>query len=246
MIKPGKKIIGLIAALVMLAGLVNFAGTAFGQGGAALTNDQDKVKDSMETRQEKLKSEKMALEIRLNMMRPNDKKRQAAEDWTLKDPASDFDGKKLGEIIDAFGDLNRDNHVIEVDPATPSVKKPSEGSRYWASDETFDNYEKAAINAMNQVNLIFIGPAKPGSVPSGDLLTDFVPQLIRLMFRFAYVAILISFLAAAVMLIIVYDNDEMVTKAKTIMTWTVVAFGIITLAFAIVKAITNINFFGFI
>jgi hypothetical protein len=89
-------------------------------------------------------------------------------------------------------------------------------------------------------------PERPGDVPETRLLEDFIPQLIRQLFRFAWLAILIAFIASGVMFVMAFDSDDRITKAKHMIYYTLIGFGVITLAFSVVKAITNIDFFNFI
>jgi hypothetical protein len=115
-----------------------------------------------------------------------------------------------------------------------------------ASDADFLDQEKEAREALNKVNLYLIQPFRPGAVPEGDIVEDFIPQFIRLLFRFASLAILISFVVSGIMFVVAFDNEERVTKAKQMLYYSLIGFAFVTLAFAIVKAVTDIDFFGFI
>ena len=77
-------------------------------------------------------------------------------------------------------------------------------------------------------------------------MRDFIPWIIRTLFRFAFFAIFISFLVSGVMFITAFSTEERVTKAKNILYYSLIGFAFVSLAFAIVKAVTNIDFFGFI
>jgi hypothetical protein len=118
--------------------------------------------------------------------------------------------------------------------------------------ECFSLFEKNAIEKITIVNRFMINPVQPGakkagetgSVPKGDLTRDFIPNLIRLLFRFTSVVILISFVVSGAMFIIAYDNEEFVTKAKHMLYYSLMGFAFVTLAYAIVKGITQVNYFG--
>ena len=147
-------------------------------------------------------------------------------------------------ILSAFIALNVDQSpdLLDEDPFRPSSE--------------FNNQYKKAKIALNKVNRALIAPIRPGvtktkggdlgGVPEGDLIDDFVPGLIKLLFRFTSLIIFISFLVSGVMYITAFGNEDSLTKAKNILYYSLIGFAIVTLAFAIVQAITDIDFFGFI
>ena len=98
---------------------------------------------------------------------------------------------------------------------------------------------------MAAINIILIGPSRPGTVPTGDW-EDFITNTIRQLFRFAWVAILISMTIAGLFLILARGNDERIAKAKRIMYYNIIGFAFIALSFALVRAATDIDFFNFI
>jgi hypothetical protein len=132
------------------------------------------------------------------------------------------------------------NDFIGVDPESNLSTDP------YRPNDKFNNLEKIALSAISDVNSELLAPAPPASVPRGDIINDFIPGLIRILFRFSALAIFVSFLVSGVMFIIAFGVEERVTHAKHILYYTLIGFAFITLAFAIVKAVTNIDFFGFI
>lgn len=114
------------------------------------------------------------------------------------------------------------------------------------ADEVFNNKEAEAINAINEVNRYILSPTRPGAVPQGDLVEDFIPGIIRILFRFASLAVLLSFVVSGVMLVMAFSNEERISKAKSMLYYSLIGFAFVTLAFAIIKAVTDIDFFGFI
>lgn len=172
-----------------------------------------------------------------------------ALDDRVKDlDGSDYRKEKAKELLDiaksrknAFNDLDASNHLDQ------------QGSRY-VSNETFNKAEKEAREAIAAVTRELVKPVQPGAVspgeegtvPEGDLVRDFIPQVIRLLMRFVSLAVLVAFIVSAVMFIAGMGNEERLTKAKQMLYLSLVGFAIVTLAFAIVKAITDIDFFGFI
>ena len=126
------------------------------------------------------------------------------------------------------------------------IKTNVEDASFYEDEEIkslFFKYEKAAQKSIADLNFNFISPSEIENVPTGDIIEDFIPQLIRQLFRFTSIAILISFIVSGVMLVTAYDDEEKLSKAKRILYYSLIGFAFVTFAFAIVKAITNINFF---
>lgn len=110
----------------------------------------------------------------------------------------------------------------------------------------FQTAQQTAENDQSVVNRILIAPIKPGTVPEGDIVTGFLPQIIRQLFRFAWLAVLVAFIVSGVMLVMAHDDDAKVTKARQMIYYTLIGFAFVAFAFAIVKAVTNIDFFKLI
>lgn len=117
---------------------------------------------------------------------------------------------------------------------------------YAAPEDIFIRAQDDANAAIAKVRQILIAPDRPGTVPTGDVVEDFIPQIIRQLFRFAWLAVLISLIVSGVMFVMAHDNEEKLTKAKAILFLSLVGFAFISLAFAVVKAVTDIDFFRFI
>lgn len=161
---------------------------------------------------------------------------------------------KLNERIASMesNDPKRDKAKEFLDLAKDAIDELGD-----ASLSNFETKEEDARAAINKLNKYLVLPFRPGmsvpsegaepegGVPEGDIVTDFIPQAIRLLFRFASLGILVSFVVSGVMFIISFDNEERTTKAKQMLYYTLVGFAFITLAFAIVKAVSDIDFFGF-
>lgn len=184
---------------------------------------------AMEASQDDIKTKYSELENRVNSMTAKDTRKDSAK--KLLDAA-----KKTKDSFAALPALKNLDIKVQIGNVPPLLV-PKEG---------FTKAEEAALSAMSEVNKILIAPVKPGNVPEGDILTDFVPQLIRQLFRFAWLAIFISFVVSGVMFVTSLDNEEQISKAKRMIYYTFLGFAFVTLAFAIVKAITDIDFFGFI
>lgn len=140
------------------------------------------------------------------------------------------------------------NEFLALDP----TQKGADGSLPFIDSDppviisTFLGPEKKANEAISNVNLVLLAPDRPGNVPSGDLLGDFIPGFIRFLMRFASLAVLISLITSGVFLIMTNGVEERVTKAKHMLYYSLLGFIFIALAFAMVKAVTDIDFFGFI
>ncbi len=179
----------------------------------------------------------------------------------------------IKDRIDALGkdDTRRDGVKVENAKATLAVtafaaldateSDGASGYKYISSDTfksepAFNKAEKTAIKAINDVNMYLLAPTRPGTskkgnktvggVPQGDLIEDFIPGVIRILFRFASLAVLISFVVSGVMFVMVFGEEERVTKARHMLYYSLIGFAFVSLAFAIVKAVTDIDFFGFI
>ena len=144
-----------------------------------------------------------------------------------------------GDRADEFTDLDADERIRVQESIAGTLP-------YVTADDGFTAAQDAANAAIGTVRRIMIAPDRPGAVPTGDIVSDFIPQIIRQLFRFASLAVLIAFTVSGVMLVIAHGNDEKVTKAKQMIYFSLVGFAFISLAFAIVKAVTDIDFFRFI
>lgn len=201
----------------------------FGDKQGKAESETDAVIDSMEASQSEVAYTISGLDKRVKNININDPKKDNVNDQLkiAKSAADDFEGydakSHLQVISGGYGVLPR------IYPSN-----------------SFQEAESKAIDKMNQVNRVLINPKKPGNVPEGDIIDDFLPQLIRQLFRFAWIAILVALVISSVMFIVSHDNEERVTKAKNMIIYTLVGFAAVTLAFAIVKALTDIDFFRFI
>jgi hypothetical protein len=191
---------------------------------------RDDFVDLLEFRQREVVEAFDRLDIRVKGMNSNDVKKSEA--LKLLNDAED--------AVNDFKDLDADDHV----------EGPEDGP--FEADDDFKEAETAATEAMNDVNRFLIAPFRPGTtdenpegtVPEGDLIDDFIPQAVRLLFRFTFIAILISIIVSVVMLITSFNNEERQTKARDMLMFSLIGFAVVALAFALVTAITNIDFFS--
>lgn len=194
----------------------------------AFADDRGDLKDYMESLQNEVQAKYDTLVLRIAKMDSDDPKKDGVDSYI----------EDAKDAVKSFTSLDADNNITaDLQPSS-----------------TFTAKEKEAHTKLNEASAYLIKPVMPGakgvteegSVPTGDVIEDFIPQFIRLLFRFASLAIFISFVVSGVMLIIAFGNDERITKAKTMLYYSLIGFAFVSLAFALVKAVTDIDFFGFI
>lgn len=79
------------------------------------------------------------------------------------------------------------------------------------------------------------------SLPSGDFLTEIVPAVIINVFYVIGFLIVIAFTAAGIILVTGRGNEESVTKAKQIASFSGIAIALLALGFALVYGLANLN-----
>ncbi|MFH0820896.1 MAG: hypothetical protein V1908_03930 [Candidatus Peregrinibacteria bacterium] len=205
----------------------------------AFANARDDFKDSLEARQVVAVGAFDLLHTRVEGMNSNDPKKEGLKNFKLV-TGEEVDLLEVAEDkVNTFKDLSAANHIV-----------PEGNEGPFEADQEFLDAERAALNAVNDVNRFIFSPARPGggegTVPQGDLMQDFIPQAIRQLFRFAWLAILSGLVVASILLVIAFDNEEFHTQAKKILYYSLIGFVFVALAFALTKAITNIDFFNFI
>ena len=191
-------------------------------------SEKDNVEDNMKYRQQEIAEAFNNLHTRIKAMNPYDPRKKRVNDERGGEKSFLDEAEKA---VDKFKNLNVNSgdYTTDQSPYQPNPR--------------FQELEKNAVEAINKVNQHLIRPDRPGNVPEGDIIKDFIPKVIRILFRFAYLAILIALIVSGIMLITSYGNEEQVTNAKQILYYILIGFAFITLAFALVKAITNIDFF---
>lgn len=79
------------------------------------------------------------------------------------------------------------------------------------------------------------------SLPGGDFLGEIVPAIITNVLYVTAFLIFIAFMYGGVLLVIGRGNEEAVTKAKNIIIYSAVALALLSLGYAIVYGIANLN-----
>ncbi len=190
---------------------------------ADLESDLKAQKESMQKRQAEVESAFDVLDVRVNEMDQNTPRFKAMQ--IRRDTAR--------EAVEAFTDVS----VEDFEKKTPTQRGNIE--------ERFREREAAAVEALNEANWFLVAPIRPSNAPEGDLLESFLPHLIRQFFIFSSTLVLVILLIVSVMMITSYDNEERVQQAKKALYYVLVGFAFIVLAYAIVTAVTTIDFFNF-
>lgn len=208
--------------------------TAEGAANAKAATDVKSLIDFMNASQSDADHSFDAIKKRVDSLLRSDLRRDDARDELDKIKNDDEDG-----LLDLFMKIDPEQEIFlqESIAGAPPRVLPS---------DDFTLAQESVENALRDINRILISPTRPGAVPEGDIVSDFIPQIIRQLFRFAWLAVLVAFTVSGVMLIIAHGNDEKITKAKQMIYFSFVGFAFIALAFALVKAVTDIDFFRFI
>lgn len=229
----------------LIAGILLFS---FAAVRPVLADARDDFVDLLEVRQGAVIEAMDKLELRVLQMNSRDPRKAV-----VQEARPDLGNKSLvnyaKDRVSDFEKLMPENHAEEVMLAGPRGTDLPSG-RFRASD-AFEAAETAANTAINNVNRALIAPVRPGitaeneegTVPEGDLQEDFIPQLVRLLFFFTSLGFLITLIVASVMMVVSLDNEEYHTKAKDMIIFALVGFAFIALAFALVQAVTDIDFF---
>lgn len=155
----------------------------------------------------------------------------------------------LRQLEQRITELKLDNEIKLKNGKThqKTVEALIEAAKDVEDDEAVSDEEFRKL--IQDAQLVIVSPrlaADAAPVPEGEIFADLIPQLIKLAFKVAWVAIFVSFMMSGLYFILSLDSEERLQKAKTLILYSVIGFLIITLAFAIVKAITNIDFFAFV
>ena len=164
--------------------------------------------------------------------------RALALNSSRKDDADDAI-EDADHAVERFADLDAKSH-IDVVPVIAGAMP------YVVPDDTFQQAQDRANEAITEVRRIMINPDRPGAVPEGDIIGDFIPMIVRQLFRFAWLAVFVALTVCGVFFIIAHDNEDRLTKAKSMLYFTLIGSAFVAFAFAIVKAVTDIDFFRFI
>ncbi len=191
-------------------------------------SDVEFLLEAMEGSQYDLTVTYEALEIRVDSLNKNDSRHDAADEAL----------KIAEEKVIEFTGIPAQNSLDLQDAVAGTLPR-------LIADLTFELAQITATEAINGVNQILIVPDRPGDVPA-TTVEWFLSQLIRQLFRFAWLFILVAFIVSGIFFILAKDNEERVTKARNMILYSLVGFAVISLAFAFVKGFTAIDFFAFI
>ncbi len=80
------------------------------------------------------------------------------------------------------------------------------------------------------------------AIPTGDLEENILPAAIKMFLGVVATISFVMFIYSGVNLIISQGNEEEMTKFKNMLIWSVVGLVVITMAYAIVKGVLDLNF----
>lgn len=219
-----------ITVLTLIFSLFSGFSLVHAQDSGQQAYEQALVKQASEAMQQLKEESTVNLEMlkeRIQNIPRNDERRQQAFELI----------KVAEEEVEAFQGVSTQPQITPgIGNSPPLVEFNTE----------FASQYKKVEDAFLSVNQILLGPARPGEVPEGDVVEDFIPNLVRQFFRFAWVAVFISFVVSGVMFVMGMGNDERIDKAKKMLYFSLIGFAFIALSFALVQAITDIDFFRFI
>ncbi|QQR84117.1 hypothetical protein IPJ72_02905 [Candidatus Peregrinibacteria bacterium] len=239
-----------LSAFLIFSGLLILPGFGFANATDDLLDERDRAQNelsdvSTNSERDQLIATLSLLDRQISISQNFDQLKNRVQSLSGRDPRKDSANALLDSVeqaVDAFITLSARGSLQKINlKSTPA----------------FDELEKAATGSLSTLNQFLLSPYRPGAtvndqgqlvggVPTGTLLDDFIPQLIRLLFQFVSAAVLIAFLVSGVFFIISIGNEERVTKARQMLYFSLIGFAFVVLAFAIVKAVTSIDFFTFI
>lgn len=79
------------------------------------------------------------------------------------------------------------------------------------------------------------------SLPSGDFLGEIVPAIVTNVMYLVGFLIFIAFVYGGALIVMERGNEEAVTKAKTIIMWSAIAMGLVSLGYSIIYGIATLN-----
>ena len=87
-------------------------------------------------------------------------------------------------------------------------------------------------------------PVRVGSskgLPSGDLTTEFIPSIIKIILSFVGIAITVMLIYAGSLFAAHYGNEDLLTKAKHILGWAILGIIVIVFSYALIWGITHLE-----
>lgn len=132
--------------------------------------------------------------------------------------------------------------IVSVIVAIALPQEGGVGALLIPSAEAANFEDKINILLPSTEDLLQNEPGTPEvSLPSGDLVSEVLPALVTNIFWLVGFLIFIAFMYGGGLLVIGRGNEDMTTKAKTIVIYAAIALGMITGGYAIIYGIANIN-----
>jgi hypothetical protein len=121
-----------------------------------------------------------------------------------------------------------------------AVALPSESS--WIPTATALDIEETAETLLPSTqSLLENGEKYEVELPSGDLVSEIFPAVVSNILFFIGFLIFIAMMYGGILLVVGRGNEDMQSKAKSIIIWAMVALGIIGVGYAVIYGIATLN-----
>lgn len=98
------------------------------------------------------------------------------------------------------------------------------------------------ILSKDSVRMPVLGPESSVALPTKDLKDEILPQAVNFFLGMVATISFCMFVYAGVNLVISQGNEEEMTKFKNMLLWSVIGLVFITMSFAIVKGVLQLQF----
>lgn len=85
-------------------------------------------------------------------------------------------------------------------------------------------------------------PDNSAKLPSGDISTQFLPQVIKTILSVTGVIVFVMFILSGIFFLTARGNDDQLGKAKNILIYSLVGVVIIAVSYAIILGVTEFEF----
>lgn len=169
------------------------------------------------------------------------------------DPADQFtDELYTGEDDGALDDGPDAYDGLEDDSQDPADASSEETDAAAAAEDVdpcdspanLTSEQKLQCLFPNEQNLIELSPQgekNSTSLPSGDLMTDFLPFFINTALAITGTAIFIALLYGGYLFVMTNDNEEAINQGKKIMIYSVIGAIVVAISYAAVYGIANLK-----
>jgi len=150
---------------------------------------------------------------------------------------------KADEMTDAANDFEDTAAAENEDSSMPDYSDTSAPDPC-DSPENLSSEQKLECLFPNEQSLIELSPQGDSgstSLPSGNLLTDFLPFFINTALAITGTLIFISLLYGGYLFVLANDNEEAINQGKKIMTYSVIGAIVVAISYAAIYGLVNLN-----